>query len=60
MAGPAAPTLRTHQTVWAIEDAPAVGDYFEVVVTQNSGGNLDLLGAFATTEQSFFSGIHLW
>ena len=37
-------------------DAPAVGDYFELRATQNSGGNLNVGGGSA----SWFSATHLW
>ena len=47
----------TIQTVVVEDDAPAVGDYYEVKVGQASGGNLSITGGVAN---SWFSAIHSW
>jgi len=47
----------TNQAYSVVDDAPAVGDYYEVKVTQTSGGNLDVFGS---TGGSSFSAVHLW
>ena len=48
----------TFQACTAVEDAPAVGDYFEVRVTQSSGGNLSV--GNPNVSYTFFSATHLW
>jgi hypothetical protein len=44
----------------SVEDAPAVGDYFEVEVYQSSGGNLDLIQDNVDYAESSFQVVHLW
>ena len=48
---------RTFQSASTDEDAPVVGDYYEVVVDQSSGGGLNVEGAPAST---FFTALHQW
>jgi hypothetical protein len=41
--------------VFAQDDAPTAGDYYEVYATQDSGGNLNVVSGVGN---SFFSALH--
>ena len=53
---PAPATIGTEHSVFAFDDAPAVGDYYELRVSQTSGGALNAIAGQTT----FFSATHLW
>lgn len=51
-------TLNAIVQVSALVNAPAVGDYFEVRVYQDSGGNLNVIGGAIAA--SYFAAHHIW
>lgn len=53
---PAATGVTVVPIVW-VDSIPTAGDYYEVKVRQDSGGDLDVTG---TSSLTWFSAIHLW
>lgn len=47
----------TRQSAFGFDDSPAAGDYYEVIVSQTSGGNL---GAGVATILDAFCALHQW
>lgn len=57
---PAVSGFTTVVPVTAFDDAPSVGDYYEVQVLQNSGGALNVTGGVPPASDTFFATTHLW